>query len=67
MTSVLQGVRDLREHLFYRIPHPGYHDPLAHLGRHVQGDHLPVLAREDVPGAVGQLDVSIVEGGCFVL
>ena len=64
MPGVLQGVGDLREDLLYGLPHPGDHDPLTHLGRDVQGDHLPVVASAD---ACGPGNVSIVEGARFVL
>ena len=68
MSGVLQCVGYLREDLLYGVPHPGYHDPLTHLGRHVQGDHLPVLASAGVAGGEeGPGNVSIVEGGSFVL
>ena len=69
--GVLQGRGDLREHLLDGLPHAGYQDPLTHLGRHVQGHHLPFLASDGVGGRGGgvdrPLDVSIVDGGSFVL
>ena len=64
MPGVLQGVGDLREDLLYGLPHPRDHDPLTHLGRDVQGDHLPVVASA---GVGGPGNVSIVEGARFVL
>ena len=67
MPGVLQGGGDLREDLLDGLPHPGDHDPLPHLGRHVQCHHLPVLASDGVGGAGGgcggggPMQVSIVE------
>ena len=54
---VLQCRGDLGEELLYGVSQARDHDPLPHLGRHVESEDLPVLVSE---GAVAVLQTSIV-------